>query len=733
MKTKRNILSLVSLILFNLPGWNQQAEIDVSFNVKHRVQGVDTFKRSTYIDAHSANLDGEWQGDYDKRNYLLSDLDVYFGRETGVTSLEVSLDSNLMPAYGAEVRTDYAQDTSWLPYEFRQQLILCGIAPWIFGQYNFGFNGKYYGRQVGHLLNNCYSTNGSIGQPKPPYYEFVNEPLWELIDQWKLCLTCPQVEQEDAVIDSLFRFHKDAAINARSLSPETKYGGFATAFPFLELDNFERWEHRWKRFIDSCGPYVDFYSVHLYDFPCTQGGLKQFRKGSNNEAILDMITHYNYLKYGNLKPFIISEYGSSPHDLFLQPWSSFRDWQIIKSFNSMMVQFMERPDQILKAIPFSISKGEWGGVPQEPYCWRLMRNLDEPNSFDGEYVWTDVIKFYQLWANVKGTRLATKSSDPDIQVDAYANADKVYLIVNNLDSAKYIINVNTLGLNSHVVEGIQVQHLHIIGLSPVLDTTYFATLPESLILGEEATMIVRFELNQSVTIDQTLNEVKYFANSYKRPISANMNINFKVDSIKLDSDGQAVLRLGLGREHSASKSPKVKVNGHNIDVPNDFRGDNQEDKESFFGMLELNVPYPYLQQQNTITVTFPDNGGFITSLALQVMGLQDGNQFPDPIRLPIPGIAGTDTPSDIESTVQPLLAKAEVYPNPAHNLLYIRNIPEGRYTIRIFNLQGIECLQKEVTLSTHTALIIEEIPAGYYLLSIQNLEFIQSIAILKAE
>ena len=44
--------------------------------------------------------------------------------------------------------------------------------------------------------------------------------------------------------------------------------------------------------------------------------------------------------------------------------------------------------------------------------------------------WSDIILWYELWKDVKGTRIDTKADNPDVQVDAYVNGKHVYLIVN---------------------------------------------------------------------------------------------------------------------------------------------------------------------------------------------------------------------------------------------------------------------------------------------------------------
>ena len=52
-------------------------------------------------------------------------------------------------------------------------------------------------------------------------------------------------------------------------------------------------------------------------------------------------------------------------------------------------------------------------------------------------------------------------------------------------------------------------------------------------------------------------------------------------------------------------------------------------------MLEVKVPYDLIQANNTVDITFPDNGGHISSLAMQVFNFSDdirGDSMPsDPL------------------------------------------------------------------------------------------------------
>ncbi|MCI2283959.1 hypothetical protein L3081_11795 [Colwellia sp. MSW7] len=92
----------------------------------------------------------------------------------------------------------------------------------------------------------------------------------------------------------------------------------------------------------------------------------------------------------------------------------------------------------------------------------------------------------------------------------------------------------------------------------------------------------------------------------------------------MGTNGEAVLRLGIGRDHGKSLLPTVKVNNTTLTVPADFRGYDQiqgkkySGRDNYFGVIEIPVPLVTLQTSNTITVNFSDTGGFVSTAALQV-------------------------------------------------------------------------------------------------------------------
>lgn len=84
------------------------------------------------------------------------------------------------------------------------------------------------------------------------------------------------------------------------------------------------------------------------------------------------------------------------------------------------------------------------------------------------------------------------------------------------------------------------------------------------------------------------------------------------------SERTAILKMGVGRKHDKSKQPVVLVNGHRVEVPNDWRGYDQTSREDFFGVIEIPVPAKFLKANTNVELIFPDTQGHVSSLILEV-------------------------------------------------------------------------------------------------------------------
>ncbi len=711
-----------------------QVTVDVNFDVRHVVGGQDTFDREKFIVLHADATEGDYNVELDKLDSLLTLYDAHYGRETGrmrFLSSQVREDPNRpgfadpssITSFGNQLNRNYNlfQPGKHATQNRGRVITAAQDRPFFpdgTSTGNFAFStldgpedddfGTATGEFMALFLRDAYGNDpnsGADGPPRPTWLEVINEPFFPLVD-------FPQ--GSPATADEIFEFHRTVAREVKAVNPDALVGGFTNAFPDLQFFGrdagnqriFGQWEERWKRFIDEVGEDMDFYSIHLYDFPSIQGQ-ELLRKGGNIEATLDMIEHYNTIQWGSVKPWVISEYGTQLNDFFGQNWSSGRDWFIVRAFSSMMIQFMERPDVIQKTIPFVLGRAEFlyggAGVPGFVYPWRMMRRTEEAPAPTGtgltqanlfpafpnftappnqKYDFTEVIKFYELWADVKGTRVDTKSTDLDIMADAYIDEvnNKAYLILNSLDETDLNVNLNSDGIDFSTVTSVRVKQLFLgADGNTTLSTEDFATPPNSIEVREEATVIIEYSLDQTPVIDQTSTERKIYATTYNQNIIANQSIAFTVPGVSLGTEGEAVLRLGIGRRINAQQIPSVTVNGTAITVPADYRGDTQEDRVNrgnqniFFGMLEADVPYELLNEgNNTIVVTFPDTGGAVSSCALQTF---------DFTRVVERTLNTLSTP-DFDTSGNAI----SLHPNPTDNLLRISGEFEDW---KIYNVLGL--------------------------------------------
>jgi len=634
-------ICVLLLSFWGYSGLAQTTEVDVNLNVNHIVGDIDELQRKKFISIHADVSDRDWYEDINFSNNLISDFlngyDVYIGRNTGGIQWIMNSVINQDPtrpgfadtahiaSEGTKRRNNYANNSAWHTYESRHNQILCTqqfpFYPngqqtnkgWAFSQTDtetepFGTaSGEFYG----HYIKNFFGNGGNTGQPAPSFIEVTNEPLWYLSDE----------------IDNVFKFHSTVAKEVRKVNPDALVAGYCTAFPNLEEDNFQRWENRWKKFMDVSGEDMDAWSLHLYDFPSISNGQKRLRRGSNMEATLDMLEHYSMIKFGEVKPFVISEYGASSHDYF-GPWSPYADYLHNTAANAQVMQFMERPQHIGQTINYTMLKATWG-TPSVNNTWqaRLLIRENEPVSLSGDWIFSDRVHFYQLWANVKGKRIDSKSTNLDILTDAYVEGNKAYVALNNLAWSDRQITLNLFEDNDIAIQELMVKDFRLGDDAPVLDENrgsidtllYTAgNIPNTFTIGGEGTMILEYTFATDLSLSDTSTEVKYYATDYYKPIAANTSLEFQINDIVLGTEGEATLRLGLGRNHGKSLVPVVQVNGTAVEVPVNFRGDAQVDRATFFGVIEIEVPYSLLQEDNTISVNFPDAGGHVSSVAMQV-------------------------------------------------------------------------------------------------------------------
>lgn len=446
----------------------------------------------------------------------------------------------------------------------------------------------------------------------PRYYEVMNEPFVhakEYVKTW---------DETEVVIVEMSKFHKVVADKIHAQVPDIMVGGYSAAWPEMELKDFWHWNTRMKVFMDTAGESMDFFATHIYDGRNVEGDFN-YRSGSNSEAILDLIEAYSYKKWGKVKPHLISEYGYTSKGLVGKPYSPELNGTCLVSYNNILMSLMDKPDRLLKAVPFITGKGSWfynskNNLEQHPYPWVITRKLS-----NGKYKYTHLIKFYQLWKGVEGKRIDIASNNPDIQVNAFAKKGKVYIALNSLADEVQEVSLDFLNKGNSLINNTTLRRLYL-NDKGIPKLVFFTNISElkTLELKVGETVILECDVN-AYEFKNSIHEQNYYTKTYLQEIIADKTLEFTIEQVSVGKKGRASLKMGMARAHNLSKQPIILVNGKQVEVPTNWAGYDQKPRKEFFGVIQIPVELKYLKEgNNQVEITFPDNGGRVSSLILNV-------------------------------------------------------------------------------------------------------------------
>ncbi|WP_143314090.1 Ig-like domain-containing protein [Colwellia sp. UCD-KL20] len=551
-----------------------------------------------------------------------------------------------------------------------------------------------------------YFENYYTDETRPLFYEPMNEPFVHASDfvdgGW-------DAEKNLVVQGQMTEWFKQIALEFHRRNIDTKVIGFSSAWPSVELNDFSHWEERQKRFMDVAGDAMDAFSFHLYD-GVNVTGQDNIRSGSNAEAIMDLIETYSHYKWDTVKPHALTEYGGIIDGYEGVDYSDARSSQELPSLNHLLFSALEREDRILTSIPFITAKAAWfyqanNFQPYSAAIWRPDPSKVVGNKVNG-FLLTEKAKFFQLWSEVKGTRIDVQELDPDLAVQAFAYGPKVYIALNNFEDTNKSVSLDFITSMGELVS-LRTKRLHVpYGEAAIYSDESSLIAPSELLLAEHEAVVLEYEFAQKFAPSSVVRKQSYYADEHLQSIVAEQAINFSMNNVVLNKDmnsftdyiadmfeynevlaktvsskherkmlsiitslnrnfakikatypndwennrrtevliknskinknmnlalnyyfykngfnsdlGTAMLRMGIARKHDKSKQPELKVNGHVVNVPNDWKGYNQATRADFFGSIEIPVPAKFLKQNNQISATFPDSDGRISSMILEV-------------------------------------------------------------------------------------------------------------------
>ena len=574
---------------------SQNVSIEISPTVKRSIGSVSQLDRTKYFNIHSTGIDVEesFYTDYNVSNSGRG----FWGPAAYAFQQEGEVGVYPDPKTG---NSDLREVSRYISTEHPNKIYKEGIDKVALADWTV----EYFKNFVDVSLRPEFYE--PMNEPFVHARDFYNEPDWDPVAEARVKLEMTQVFRTIAQ-----KIHDAPELN------NMKVIGYAAAFPSFEKNDFGTWQDNMKMFMDEAGADMDAIATHLYD-GINQVGQDTKRSGSNVEAIMDLIETYSHNKWGTIKAHAISEFGGVESSTV---YSDLKNIQSIRSQNAMLFSLLDRENRMEISIPFTTGKSTWHLTQENnylPYKAVLYKPipLGVPLDQVTDWEYTDRIYFYDLWKNVSGERIWIQSDNPDIQVQAFKNGEKLYVALNNLDDFSQTVDLSLLG-ELPAINEVRTKSLIVhTDISPEFTDVVTVDAPTSKILSVGETVVIEYTFASSFPYKMALQSKANYSTDYMKAIVANNPLNFSFNNVK-NGSGYASLKMAIGRAIGASKAPVVMFNGSALTVPTNWKGYDQSNRDDFFGVIEIPVSMSLIQTNNTITIQFPDTGGHVSSLILE--------------------------------------------------------------------------------------------------------------------
>ncbi len=510
---------------------------------------------------------------------------------------------------------------------------------------------------------------------RPSTFEAINEPHWSI----------------DA--DLLARLHLAIWQKAKDEKISTLIGGPCMSVGYFYKNNYQ-YLSTLSKFIDNTQCKLDFYSFHVYDFMKYDAGRNDIvcrvSTGLPIEGVLDLVPNYTMNKYGKPVELVFSEHGgylsgNQENDLntianTYFPGSGF-EWEMkrrsvsnfvmVSSTIANTMAFMNHPDVVKKAVPF---------ILLESFAWdpKYYSSMLVANNFTDKTNWQEsqLIYFYEFFKGVKGHRVQSDCPNPDIQQQSFVDGKNLILVMNNLSNKveNLKINIPAAGISS-----IQIRRVgRNADFTPYLDEQSATSLDGLQLKGREA-MVIKVAYQDLIQQTKYLNEKPFYGTEVTKEFSGTANFTIHIASLV---DAQyAILRVGISRPAGTDRQVNISLNGTSLTVPMEDCAPYLENENEFATTKMIRIEKSLLQNNNTISVTFPDGkpggvGAVVLRVAYQEItatSMIEINQIPE----------------------------IQIFPNPSSGLMriYLPN-ETGVVNLKLFSLTGILIQEKTATIKS---------------------------------
>lgn len=272
-----------------------QATVEISLLTRQQLGDSTEFDRSRYINVHSSYTAAALTPDNLEQ---LQELRVGFGRSfDGPFSRHANgtayPDTATIRAQASQVIAAAEADPLY-PYHTTRRILTDNVGT----AFNMQDDPKEMARYAADILEYHYTD-----ATRPDFYSPISIPF---VAAGKFGED--QVAVRQRMIELIAAIGNE--VDERGLS--TQVIGYTSAWPVMHFWDFKHWRERMQLFMDSAGDQVDAICFLMMDASHWQER-DQRRSGSRVEALMDLVESYGAIKWGQPKPFAISEYGDVAH------------------------------------------------------------------------------------------------------------------------------------------------------------------------------------------------------------------------------------------------------------------------------------------------------------------------------------------------------------------------------------------------------------------------------------
>ena len=449
---------------------------------------------------------------------------------------------------------------------------------------------------------------------RPEFFEPINEPHWSYFSGTRL---------------AEWHLATKRAFERQGL--KTKVGGLCMSVCYMYKNNYKSW-NGFRKFLDDTEAQLDFYSFHVYDYLDFEQNRFEGRiqSGLPLEGVLDLVSNYSNNQFGEEVKLVVSEHGGymseakGPEKVIEQlaqsyfPGSGF-DWvmekrsilnyQHVSSILTNTMSFLDHPHIIQKAVPFILLESmNWD---PEYYA-----TLYTPYDFEDKNRWVASRNsdFFDFFRELEGRRVRIYSSDPDIQLQAFAAGKQLFVVLNNLSN-----QVEQLRFKIPAAKSYRIRRLgHGVDLRPYLTEEMNQELSELEIAGRES-ILIACRYDQLIPEKRVINEIPHYGDDVVKETTSRSGVKFEVKIDELQDIDYATLRIGFRRPADTNHKILVRLNGKKLDLNLEDCAPRLERDADFASTRFAIIQRDLLKPKNVVNIKFPDGkGGTVGSVVMRV-------------------------------------------------------------------------------------------------------------------